>query len=343
MQTIKTLYLYPFTKATTQVGGNTYNINVRKYLGEHFNIINTQTNLGLLDVVLKLPRCNVLYFNWIEDVADKKFATLQVLLLHAIVWFSKRTNIKIVWFVHNNLSHKKRNLALKKQVVELMSKNADVILTHSAEAKINSPGKNVFVFEHPVDAYKPVQAKQVEYDLLVWGTVNPYKGVEEFLAYNQSANALKQYKILIAGKFVSSEYFEKLMRLKSPNVFVENKILSEEELEERFSKSRYVLFTYNSTSVLSSAALCKTLIYGKTIIGPNAGSFKELGAKGLIYNYKSFEDLENRLDVFEPRERDAHFQLQLQQYIKQHSWPAFASFAAEAINRAKKPALQHVL
>lgn len=222
-----------------------------------------------------------------------------------------------------------------------MSKHADVILTHSGEAEINSAGQRVFVFDHPVDAYQPAPVKPYEYDLLVWGTVTPYKGVEEFLLYNQSATALKQYKILIAGKFASPEYFQKLMQLKSPNVFVENKILSEKELETLFSKSRYVLFAYNSTSVLSSAALCKTLVYGKTIIGPNAGSFKELGAKGLIYNYTSFEDLEKRLNEMESKESDPHFQVQLQQYIEQHSWPAFASFVADAINNTKKQAYPH--
>ncbi len=95
MQTKKTLYLYPFTKASTQEGGNTYNLNFRKHLGAYFNIINTQTGLGLLDVVLKLPKCDVLYFNWVEEIADKKFGALQVKLLNSIIWFSKRINIRI--------------------------------------------------------------------------------------------------------------------------------------------------------------------------------------------------------------------------------------------------------
>jgi hypothetical protein len=77
------------------------------------------------------------------------------------------------------------------------------------------------------------------------------------------------------------------------------------------------------------------LVYGKTIIGPNIGSFKDLGKKGLIYTYDSFEDLENRLNGFEPIEGNTRHQVCLQQYISQHSWSAFANFTAKAIYGTK--------
>jgi len=344
MQSRKRLYLYPITKITGRQGGNTYILNLKKYLLQHVDVINEPTGLGLLDVVLKMPKCDVIYFNWIEDVVDKRFGFLQVVLLAGIVLFSKLLNIKIVWFVHNNLSHKKANLGLKKRIVVLMEWGADVILSHSGEARIANSKKQVAVFEHPLDPYTPLPLQPTPaYDLLIWGTVNPYKGVEEFLTFNQSAATLKEYKILIAGKFASPEYFKQIAALKASNITIEDKILSEEELIDYFSKSRFVLFTYNSASVLSSAALCKTLSYGKTIIGPNTGSFKELGQKGLIYTYSSFEALEALLPGLPLKETEPGYADALQQYIAQHSWPAFARFVELAIDPKKEPAFSPVL
>lgn len=337
MQSKKTLYLYPFTKATLRQGGNTYIPDVMKYLGRHFRIVNKQTGLGLLDVLLKLPKCDVIYFNWIEDVADKKLGSLQVGLLALILAFSKMSNKKIVWFIHNNLSHRKKNQWLKKRVVALMKHYADVVLSHSKEAKVEGLKQSIQVFDHPSDAYKPLQATTpFAYDLLIWGTVSPYKGVGEFLQFNQRSVALQKYKIMVAGKFASPEYFEAMQKLQTPNVVIENKILSEAELLQFFSESRYVLFTYNATSVLSSAALCKTLSVGKTIIGPKAGAFKELGSKGLIYNYDSFEELECLLDNMEAKETDPAYQHNLQEYINKHSWSHFAEFVAATIYGRKK-------
>jgi hypothetical protein len=304
-----------------------------KHLSKHFNIVNKQTRLGLLDVLMKLPKCDVLYFNWIEDLADKKFGLLQVVLLPFILIFSKIANIKVVWFVHNNLSHRKKNRWLKEKVVALMKQHADVVLSHSAEARIEGLKKPVSVFHHPVAPYNPVVPKTpFTHDLLIWGSVNPYKGVGEFLQFNRNALFLQAYKISIVGKFATQDYYKALVQLATPNVTLENKILNDEELAELLSASRYVLFTYNSASILSSAALCKTLSYGKTIIGPAKGAFKELGSQGFIYNYETFEDLVPLLKRLDREEAHAANEFRLQEYIRDHSWPAFAAFVARKVS-----------
>jgi glycosyltransferase involved in cell wall biosynthesis len=213
-----------------------------------------------------------------------------------------------------------------------MKRYADVVLSHSEEAHIEGLNKPISVFHHPVEPYTPVMpVTPFSFDLLIWGTVNPYKGVDAFLQFNKDAPFLQAYKVLIAGKFASLEYYEAMLKLATPNVTIENKILSEEELAGLFSKSRYVLFTYNSESVLSSAALCKTLSYGKAIIGPAKGAFKELEAEGLVYNYTDFTDLEQLLNRL-MREKSLVNEFRLQEYIRQYSWPSFAAFVANKLN-----------
>lgn len=338
------MYLYPVTKVTYQKGSNTYIHNLMAELSQDYNIVNKKTSLGLLDVLLKLPKTDIIYLNWVEDIVDKRFAKFQVLLLFIIVFLSKISKTKIIWFVHNNISHFKKNLWLKKQIVTFLTKYASLVLSHSREITFKIPPGKFFSFDHPVEELNLLKnGGDYEYDLLIWGTVSPYKGVEELLNYNYSSPELLKYKILVAGKFQSIAYFERLQKFARPNVVFDNRILPENELERYISKSKYILFTYNSPSVLSSAALCKSLSYGKPIIGPFRGSFKELGQKGLIYNYQDFSCLRPLLEKLRHKEELVD-RAKLLRYIEANSWANFTQFINETINNDLKvslPLLSH--
>ncbi len=171
-----------------------------------------------------------------------------------------------------------------------------------------------------------------QYDLLIWGTVSPYKGISEFIEHLTKAVGFKGYSILIAGKFNSDVYYEYIKNKKPANVTIINKILSEDELIELFATCRYVLFTYNSPSVLSSAALCKTMSFGQEVIGPDLGSFKQLGSKGLLYHYNSFPALEKLLNDLKNQKIIPIDKTSLISYIEKHSWLNFAEFLTSKLN-----------
>jgi beta-1,4-mannosyltransferase len=329
----KRLFIYPNTSETYRKGGNSYIRNLVYYLDDAFTIVNRKTTIGLLDMLRKLPKCDVIYFNWIEDIPDRRFGFLQVPILAVILLIAKIRSIKIVWFIHNNVSHSRKHVILKRFIIWMMRNAADVILSHSSELKLQVNRKRLYFFDHPIDAQPAIVDWQpYKYDLLVWGTVSPYKGVGEFIDYVSKASSLNNYTILIAGKFQSEAYYEDLKNRKPAHVILQNKILSEEELTALFAQSRYVLFTYNSPSILSSAALCKTLSFCKEVIGPDIGSFKELGRKGLLYNYASFPSLEKLMDDLESGNRPPIDKTSLTHYIGSVSWDKFALFLSQKIN-----------
>lgn len=329
----KRVFLYPINKDSIKEQNNNYVKQLIVHLGKEFKIINGVTEVGLLDALLKFRRTDVYYFNWIENIPAKRFGFFQVLLLPLLLALSKVAGKKVVWFVHNNISHDKRHYQTKKLVVNLMARFADLILSHSNEITLHIPKNKLHVFHHPIEGYQPVSLVQpCQYDLVVWGSVYPYKGVAEFVKYVSASQFLRTQKIIIAGKFSSDEYYGQVERAKTDNITIVNEFITEEQLRALFSQTRYILFTYASASVLSSAALCKSLSFGKEVIAPDLGSFKELGAKNLIYTYQSFQELEELLKRLEEGKRKTVERASLLDYIQNTNWNAFSSFVFKRIN-----------
>src|SRR4051812_35353757 len=107
------IYLYPITPHTFAEGANDYIIKKSNCLSEDFMLVNSATKAGILDIVFKLFKTDVIYFNWIEDLADKSFGYLQVVILFMVLLTCRVLNKKVIWFIHNNISHSPRNKKLK--------------------------------------------------------------------------------------------------------------------------------------------------------------------------------------------------------------------------------------
>jgi beta-1,4-mannosyltransferase len=322
----KNIYVYPITPFVFQKGANNYILKLIDILNKEFTVINKQTRLGIFDMLLKLPKCNIIYFNWIADIADKRFGYIQIPVLFFILVCCKILNIQIAWFVHNDISHTRKHWFAKKVIRRMMMIFSDVTFTHSNELSLIKKMPEIKVFEHPVDEMPFIENVSVpSYDVLIWGSVSPYKGVREFTEFNFASHKMHSQKILIAGKFASEEFYNTIAGYKEDNLELINKVIEENELMDLFAKSRYIVFCYRSASVLSSAALCKTLSYGKTIVGPNIGSFKELGKKGLIYTYDTLDELADLLEELKTNQRyiDQHH---IKNYIQNTSWSGFRDF-----------------
>lgn len=328
------LYLYPITPYCFKPGANDYILKVKEMLNEDFDVVNSVTSLGMVDILLKLHKCRVVFFNWICDLPDKRFGYLQIPMLIFILVLCKIFRIRIAWFVHNDGSHFRKNERAKKFIRNLMIRFCDIAFSHSGELSIKDKLKNLEVFEHPVDEMKESEAPaSYPIDMLIWGSVSEYKGVGEFVRFNHETKKLDDYNIRVAGRFSSQEFFDEVSQYAKSNITLVNRVHSDEELEDLFRQSRFIVFCYTSSSVLSSAALCKSLSYGKTVIGPNIGSFKELGQKGLIYTYNSFDEMADL--VVKLKEQDAQVDKQtIRDYIHATSWSGFKYFLSEHLSTA---------
>jgi beta-1,4-mannosyltransferase len=325
------IYLYPITPHTFLDGANDYILRKGTCLSEDFLIINSATRAGILDIVIKFFKTDVIYFNWIEDLADKRFGYLQVIVLFFVLIACRLSGKKVIWFIHNNISHYPKNKTLKKIIRRMMAAFADKTFTHSMQVDIFRHLPLVRCFDHPVEQHEFIKEHpQPEYDVLVWGTQSPYKGVSDLLRYIRSSTDMQQLKFLIAGKFTSEAFYNEAAQLKQPNVTIVNKVLDDIELKDLFERSQFVLFSYKKNSVLSSGALAKTLSYGKTIFGPDTGAFKELAEKGLVHSYRSFDDLAKLLK----RSKTCDMRIDretIRRYIAANAWDYFKEFLVSEI------------
>lgn len=320
------IYLYPLTPFVYRPGSNDYILRLKETLEKDFKVVNNCSSKGMVELAAMLPKVDIIYFNWIEDLADKKLGYVQIILLLGILLISKFTGKKIVWFVHNELSHRSKNRKAKLFTRYVMKRFADVILSHARQSSVADAGASVHVFEHPVDK-QPISTAvgPIRNDILIWGSISAYKGVMEFIDFNRSSTAMQQFRIVVAGKFDNDALFEEANQRNPGNIQFINRVISEEELSALMANSRFVLFSYTGASVLSSGALCRTLGYRKTVIGPYKGSFADLADKGLVFTYRDFEDIPGLVQSLIAENNETP-QDRIDAYMDAHSWSAFGLF-----------------
>jgi beta-1,4-mannosyltransferase len=181
--------------------------------------------------------------------------------------------------------------------------------------------ESVFYFPHPLkktDLEKTVP----DTDILIWGSIAPYKGIDVFLEHLQQKNMLDKYKIVICGKILSSDYEKKLQSYQRPNIKIINKFLDFEKLKIWIGRARIVLFTYHKNSVLSSGALMDSIACKAFVLGPHTGAFKDLAEMEIIESYQNMEEIPDTLDAMLRKGQKNRGSLDT--FIRDHSWEKFS-------------------
>jgi hypothetical protein len=210
-------------------------------------------------------------------------------------------------------------------------KKSDLIITHAKDGvdfgKSFFPKKNIRIefFPHPTikQSITPVENKTI--DILIWGAIAEYKGIDKFLEYLYKNNLENKYKILIAGKISTTAYRSKLMKMANKNISIEDHFLEKDKLIDYIQQSRVVLFTYSNDSVLSSGALTDTLTYRGTILGPDTGSFKDLAEEKMIRVYNNLVEIPGILDQMLSMENSVTGK-KINSYFEKTSWNNFIIF-----------------
>jgi glycosyltransferase involved in cell wall biosynthesis len=326
------VYFYPITTKANKITGNPYTDNFIESLRKYFTILNytDASSIGILKTWKYLFKIDVLLVNWIEDLPDKKGGYIQSFYFFLLIFFLKIRKKKLVWILHNKFSHYPVNYRLKKQLFRFLIKQADLIVTHASEgvsfARSFSKRKsiNIHYFPHPIIPVPQKQPADKEIDVLIWGAITPYKGIDQFLKFLSDNHLQTAYCIKIAGKIPSPAYEAELMKYKSETIQIEDSYIDREKLEDYIHKSKVVLFTYSSDSILSSGALIDTLALGATILGPNKGNFIDLNAKGMISVYNDYQELADKLGKLIQSNTCLSRQT-LDNYYEETSWERFAS------------------
>ncbi|TDX01771.1 glycosyltransferase [Dinghuibacter silviterrae] len=159
-------------------------------------------------------------------------------------------------------------------------------------------------------------------DLLIWGSLLPYKGVLEFLRFADQDPYLRTLRIHIQGKCAPG-YREALEPYVKGNIKLVDDYIAEDALEGLFRQTKCILFTYRKTSVLSSGVLIDSLRAGKRILGPDCGAFRDLATYDFVSLYKELKDLP---ELFRRYEYDYQLnQDSVRAFVTDHSWDNFGA------------------
>ena len=316
------IFIYPTYDPKRDKSGHLYIAYFRKAFdaSKRFAVCNSFPPSETLGLLLNL-RAKVFVLHWVDLIPSKPLGFLQVLFFKAGVLAARLRGAKIIWVLHNKNAHDDKS-SRPARLMDWIAGRADAVLTHSEEGcrffRIRYPDLKIpcRYIPHPVYDSRPVkgQSDSFDWDYIVWGTVTARKGVLEFVRFVASCKELENKKILICGRCRDTALDNSIRQALPSNILYENRFLTDAELEDRISRSRMILFTYEPGSVLSSGALIYSLNFLRPIIGPRVGSFMDMD--GIVSCYDRFEDIPSL-------EQPAGFRKNIEDYLSTQRWEDF--------------------
>lgn len=328
---MKKIYVYPnILYLRKDIHTNPYIWDLCNSLSTNFEIVQfgkKPSRSLFLDIFRYISRTDYIYFNWIEDIALGKYGPFKMILYYVMLLMIKVKDVRIIFMLHNKKPHQSNKLSL--YLLHDIIKRSDILLTHSSEGieviKKIDPSLKTFLINHPFEKadISTQEENNKDIDILIWGTIQPYKGILEFLLHLKEHHLLQKYQIRIIGKIPDTNYKKELFRYKSDHIIIEDIPAEPALLKQLTKRSQLTLFTYKDDTVLSSGALMQTLSYGAVIVGPSFGAFKDLSLFDLIYVYENFDSMIKAID--EVLNGDSRIDiLKIQSYISNNTWDQYS-------------------
>jgi len=295
------VYVYPNVGRQLMGSNNPYVQHLKEAIGLHqLEIDEATTDKAFPDLLREGLRSDMVVLNWLENLPLRRMGVLQSLIVLFYLRLLKIKGTRIVWIKHNKGTHSRKWWGLSKMIQRALIRSADHIVTHSLDVDIPDTGK-VHYLPHPSNIgpesiIRPDPSASSEMsgpviDLLIWGSMMPYKGVLEFLRYAATDAQLSKLNIHVAGKS-SEEYWQQLQQQAGKNVTLVNRFIGDEELSQLFRRTRFILFTYNKRSVMSSGVLADSLAACRKIIAPDVGAFADMAQQySFVYLYNDFSEI----------------------------------------------------
>ncbi|MFB6343392.1 hypothetical protein ACE1ET_16830 [Saccharicrinis sp. FJH62] len=323
-----------FISPTPNANSGMYISNLANSLSKYFNIANKgkQRKPAYRELIRYFFVTDIFVLNWIENEPVMKNGMIRLIIIVLFLSLAKVFGKKIIWTFHNLEPHNVGHNYGSKRLTDFLKKKSDLIVHHTTKSLyLTSKSKNFYSFhpfESPSESFFYQKMKDYKYDILIWGRIEPYKGVVEFLKYVRQDKDLANLRILLAGKVEDPNYREEVCENLSENISFKEGYITEEELIEEHVNSKFVFFPHQGPSILNSGQLVVSLGYGATIIGPKKGAFEELSEQGLILGYDDYSDIIGLMGTSNSMiNKSRQFS-----FILENSWDNYAGKLSERIS-----------
>lgn len=218
----------------------------------------------------------------------------------------KQQGRKIIFHIHNKKPHESAIPSVAHALMTVLADSADQVSIMSEATKDVLKGiwyyeddfSRVSTVHHPnyINSYgkklkAPTSLKGDTLKILFFGLVRPYKGIEKLL---KATEELENVEVGIFGKPKDDKYVSELKALCAGRGNVEFRLehIPDKDIPQIFARYHVVALPYSIESSLNSGAAILALSYGRTIIGTNNGTLKELSRDDVYfgYDYKDEKD-----------------------------------------------------
>lgn len=301
---------------------NPYCTHFKEALAEYTDLLNAgekPTRMAAWELLKFSTRADLYVFNWLEIIGYHRAGLIQFLMAFIAVWTVIARRARILWVLHNIEPHEGHNWQTR-YFYRLLFKHAALTVAHSREAEAfarkKAKGQVVYCC-HPIISY-PVKAQPVQpTDILIWGSILPYKGVAEFLEMQEvQASGLD---IHVIGVCKDLQLARRIDSLTNEHVRFENRKATFDEIASLCRQAKFVLFPYVGGSVSSSGALIDTIAFGGTPVGPHRGAFKDLSEEGVCLTYQNTSAM---MDILKS-EKVINTSV-VRSFLQDNTWDAFA-------------------
>ncbi|QDH80804.1 glycosyltransferase [Echinicola soli] len=325
---MRSVYVFPMRRREDLEKKSPYINHLTKYLSERFKVINygRKPKLGVMDIFFNSRKADIFMFNWAENKTG-----IQGWVLWLSIHWLKLNSKKIVW-THHNVHPHKANSFVCRLLMDTIKDKSDKIIIHTQESKKHFTSREIgkmLYFFHPLFDRDPLFLEDQDVpkttDILVWGRVRKSKGVDDFLQFMKERKLFEKYRVRVVGKFEEGTFPGYLREYSHDNLLLEDRFVTEEELNALHREAKFVFFPYTGSSVLNSGALISSIPRMTPIIGPRVGAFKELSDRKLIFSYDVMDDLENYLEsaqAVSPEENKA----KVRAFFGEYTWSKFSEF-----------------
>lgn len=251
---------------------------------------------------------DVLHLHWLTPyLKGQSFLAKAVYALKLLLdlWFVKARGVRLVWTVHNLVSHETRNPNLEIWLSRRLATLTDVLIVHSEGAKAAVTEQfdvgvdKIAIIPHGDfgDAYgEKVPRAEARQRLgldpqipvfLFFGMIRPYKGVEHLLKIWKQTPSLHQNAALaIAGDARNPDLAKSTCMAANgnPNVYLHMRFVPDDEVPVFFGAADFAVLPFTQSLTSGSLALAQT--YSVPVVAAITEGTASTGAKAGSYFYE---------------------------------------------------------
>lgn len=278
---------------------NNFTVNMVKILSSKYEV---KDSMCSPENTISMQKTQAVVLNWIENFLNNRMKK-QILAY-------KDNGAKIIWFLHNKMSHSEELNDFSRQNMMWLAEHSDYIIILSKTSKAYVPLQDEeinrkvtyiphILYENKYNVHvanimrKKYEIRNNEVVMCIFGRIRPYKNLE--LAINIFKKIFNNnVKLIIAGMPDTEEYGVKIKHLigEDNKIIIDYRFLNEIELDSLISVSDVVIMSHSDKSSLNSGVLIKAMSCGKAVIAPEICMVKDIPeSEEFIYRWNTEKEL----------------------------------------------------